>query len=412
MAFLIPFHISVVFVLTVFHTPTILSFIFVNTPTTLSTSEDIPLKRPCIKNVPISSMTFDGLAIPNAFLNPSIKGWKICSYIHCPIFFIPSHMPSSSPDIVNCPSSKATSFHHSTTLLHASSINPQRKAARPPKAAPMPSASRSAIPVQSIEPMKSATLFPNSCQLVFSRNDIMLSKSPFISSPSCAPFPIQSKSVIKVFTLVASCKPNSDQSKVVAMFPSTSNTAFHFSAKKCPIPSQSTVLTIPFRPLPMNCPTESQCVLSRKEFIPANPVFIASPIVRPIVSPNPPTSTNPFINVPMDLPILDAVAFSGSQFIPSRAVFSFVPNIAPISVKSAAAHASFNFCAKSEILLSIGTSVNISAGEISPPPPAPPFSPSSLFMEIVFNSSKARIPFCTSFPASFVAFPAPDTLAA
>ncbi len=255
------------------------------------------------------------------------------------MFFIPSHIPFNKPVMVNFPSSKATSRHQSTTDCQASFINPHIRAASPPIAAPMPSAILSAIPVQSIAPIKSAAFSPSSCQFVSSKNAMSVSNIPFTSSPRFAPFSSHLKSLINVFRLVARSFPNSDHLKVVAILPIVSKIAFHFAANKCPIPPQSMVSINPFNPSPINFPTESQCVLSRKAFIPAIPVFMDSPIAFPIELPRPSTSTNPFIRVPIDFPIFLTVFCIFSQGMLSRASFSLLPIKAPISVKSASAHA-------------------------------------------------------------------------
>lgn len=157
-------------------------------------------------------------------------------------------------------------------------------------------------PIQSMLLRNSAIFLPNSPQLVFSKSDIIVFKSPFTKSPSLAPLSAQSKSDIAVFMPFESCKPKLDQSKVLAASPIVSKSALHLEEIKCPIPSQFIVLTTLFSPFPIKVPIESQFVLSKNEFAPATPVLIVSPIVCPIESDNPLTSASPFINSAIDFP--------------------------------------------------------------------------------------------------------------
>ena len=151
-----------------------------------------PSNRPAMIKPPCSSITVDGDAIPNAFLNPSINGLKMLSTIQVPIFLRPSQIPFSSPSIVNCPSSKAVSFHHSTTPFHASSMSPSRNAARPPSAAPMPSDRADMMPDQSIFLMQVATFLPSCRQSTSSTNLLIDVSAPFNDSPIVFPSVAQS----------------------------------------------------------------------------------------------------------------------------------------------------------------------------------------------------------------------------
>ena len=70
-----------------------------------------PCFNPSIIYPPISIITLLGEAIPNAFLNPSINGLNMWSYIHLPICNIALPIPAKIPSIIFPPCSLDFSIH-------------------------------------------------------------------------------------------------------------------------------------------------------------------------------------------------------------------------------------------------------------------------------------------------------------
>ena len=172
-----------------------------------------PFRSPEIIKPPCSAMTVDGLWIPNAFLKPSINGSKICCLIQEPIPFTPSTIPLKIPSTTFPPHSSIFFWKYCFASCTFSLITPPKKAARPPKAAPISSKVRSAIPFQSIAARPSQTFSPSWYQSIPSRAVIPKSSRPFKPSENVSPMPAKSTVWIALFTNSDNALPVPIQSK-------------------------------------------------------------------------------------------------------------------------------------------------------------------------------------------------------
>ena len=199
----------------------------------------IPSQKPSHRYWPISAITVDGLCMPKALLNASMKGWKILVFIQVPTAFIASMTPLKIPSTTFPPHSSILSWKYSFAATTPSDINPPMMAPIPPNAAPITAKSLLATVAQSICSRAVATPSPNAHQSVSVINVTRAFKIPITISLMAVPAPAQSKVWKNVLRLVASWVPNSIQSNVVANSPNRAKAALSPAAKRYPSCAQS-----------------------------------------------------------------------------------------------------------------------------------------------------------------------------
>ena len=307
---------------------------------------------------PCCLITVDGEWIPNAFLNPSMKGLNILSLIHAAIPFTASVIPLKIPSTTLPPHSLILPSKYFFALVKASPISPPMNAAKPPNAAPMASESLLTIPFQSMLTRTSRTFSPTCCQSVFSIATIIVSRMP-----------------LTVLLIV------------------------------CPANDASNDLTAPFMPSDIALPRLFQWKFFAKVFTKPNAVLRPLAMVLP-TSFQLVVSRNPLRKVAMLLAILLQVFWIFFHGIFSSAAFSFSPTIEPSSVKSAFFHASLISFARSLNWFVTVVVWNMLLASLSPPifpaeepPPEESEDESSSILLIWSNPIMVRLYFSVAFEA-------------